>query len=80
MAAARSRRTQAAKAEYIQGSAARQLTAPERDVRREKKIRERSLSHTVTVRRNRERALQMDLPFVIGLTIAAICALYLCIS
>lgn len=45
-----------------------------------KKIRERSLSHTVTVRRNRERALQMDLPFVIGLTIAAICALYLCIS
>ena len=80
MAAARSRRTQAAKVEYIQGSAARQLTAPERDVRREKKIRERSLSHTVTVRRNRERALQMDLPFVVGLTIAAICALYLCIS
>ena len=70
--AARSRR-RVTEAEYVAGTAVRK-TEPER--RREN----RSLSHTVTVRRNREKALQMDLPYVIVLTVAAVCALYLCVS
>ena len=81
MAAAKSRRMPVQRTEYINGSAARKLAAPQQEeVRREKKRRQRSLNHTVTVRRNQEKALQMDLPYVMILTIAAICALYLCVS
>ena len=44
---------------YVNGTAARQLEMPERPhVRREQ-------SHAVTTRRNQEKALPMDLPFVI---------------
>ena len=58
---------------YVAGSAARQLQVQEREhVRRE--------SHAVTPGKRRERALPMELPFVIMLTIAAICTLYLCVS
>ena len=32
------------------------------------------------VRRNQEKALQMDLPFVIALTAASICTLYICVD
>ncbi len=32
------------------------------------------------VRRNQEKALQMDLPYVIALMIAAVCMLWLCVS
>lgn len=60
--------------EYVAGSAARQLQVPERQVvKREKR-------HTVTVGKNQEKALPMDLPYVIMLTIAAICTLYLCVN
>lgn len=70
--AAKSRRN-AAQASYVAGTAARKME-PER--RRET----RNVSHTVTVRRNREKALQVDMPYVIVLTIAAICTFYLCVS
>ena len=70
--AAKSRRRVTEEA-YVTGTAVRKLE-PER--RREP----HDLSHTVTVRRNREKALQMDLPYVLVLTAAAICALYLCVS
>lgn len=70
--AAKSRR-RAPQAEYVTGTAARRLEP-------ESPQRTRDLSHTVTVRRNRERALQMNLPYVIVLTAAAVCALYLCVS
>lgn len=33
-----------------------------------------------TVRRNQEKALQMDLPYVMMLTIAAFCVLYICVN
>lgn len=81
MAAARSRRMPDKRTEYVAGTAARKL-APQRqaDVRREREPRKRNRNHTVTVRRNQARALQMDLPYVIILTIAAICALYICVS
>lgn len=59
---------------YVNGTAARQLEMPERPhVKNEKR-------HTVTARRNQEKALPMDLPFVIMLTVAAICTLYLCVN
>lgn len=35
---------------------------------------------SAVVRRNQEKALQMDLPFVFMLTIAIICTLYLCVN
>ena len=66
--------------EYIQGNTVRKLQpdrVPERvpSGGRREKVR---VSHAV--RRNQEKALQMDLPFVIMLTIAAICTLYLCVN
>lgn len=85
--AAKSRR-RASQAEYVTGTAARRLETEriqrnqnsQRTQSSQKLQRTRDLSHTVTVRRNREKALQMDLPYVIVLTIAAVCALYLCVS
>lgn len=60
-------------AEYVVGNTARQLHVQEREYFQSK-------SHAVTPRRSQERALPMELPFVIMLTIAAICTLYLCVS
>lgn len=76
MAAVKSRRRSAVTTEYVSGTAARRLSPAERPAEQER----RNLAHTVTVRRNREKALQMNLPYVAALTIAAICALYLCVS
>ena len=62
-----------AKAEYVIGTAA---------VKREPQVRQvtHDRSHTVTVRRNREKALSMNPLFVIALTIAVVFTLYLCIG
>lgn len=60
-------------AAYIAGNTARQLNVPEREYFQEER-------HAVTPRKGQERALPMELPFVIMLTIAAICTLYLCVS
>lgn len=46
---------------------------PQRDVKRRRAM-------TRAVRRNQEKALNMDLPYVIMLTLAAICALSICVS
>lgn len=70
--AARSRRN-TAQTEYIAGNTARELNQGTRQVSRQE-------SHTVTVRKGHEKALPMDLPYVIILTVAAICTLYLCVS
>ena len=64
------KRTNAA---YVVGNTARQLHVQEREYFHEER-------HAVTPRRGQERALPMELPFVIMLTIAAICTLYLCVS
>lgn len=72
MATAKSRKNMP-QAEYVSGTAARQL-APERPLRRQEK------RHTVTVGRNQDKALPMDLPYVLMLTLAAICTLYLCVN
>lgn len=64
---------------YVDGNTVRKAD-PRREPRRhEPKIkRQPQVSHTV--RRNQEKALHMDLPYVIALTIAAICALYICVN
>ena len=59
------RKRSMAQAEYVSGTAARKLQAVERPAIRNER-------HTVTIRREQDKALPMDLPFVIMLTIAAI--------
>ena len=65
------------------GSAAPQLKPqeaprPQRPVR--KPAGSQSVRHNHRIRRNQERALYMDLPYVIMLTIASVFTLYLCIN
>ena len=79
MAAERRRRRPVQKAEYIMGYTARRLEFSEQPIDRERPKQQRRVKHhTVTVRRNREKALHMNLPYVCALTVAAVCALYLC--
>jgi cell division protein FtsB len=79
-------RQQDTRPQYVSGTAARQPKpqyVSESAARQSKpQIRQtpRSVEQVVIVRRNQEKALQMDLPYVILLTVAAVCALYLCIS
>ena len=73
MAEAKSRKS-LAHTGYVTGTAARSLEVPERQIVRNEK------RHTITVGRSQEKALPMDLPYVILLTIAAICTLYLCVN
>ena len=42
--------------------------------------RKRRLDRQHRIRRNQERAMYMDLPYVIMLTLASICTLYLCVN
>lgn len=79
--ATKSRRRTGVQAEYVTGTAARKLTGEAaKNLEPKRRQVSRNRSHTVTVRRNQEKALQMNLPYVLVLTAAAICALYLCIS
>ena len=70
-------------ASYIHGSAAPQ---PEQDWREEqlRRRRQQDIGKNVKkhhrIRRNQERAMYMDLPYVIILTLASICTLYLCVN
>lgn len=63
---------------YVDGNTVRKesYVQPQREVPSTK--RPPKVSHTV--RRNQEKALQMDLPYVIILTIAAVFTLYLCVN
>lgn len=67
---------------YVHGTAAYKTElqqVPDRRRQEEADPRQRrQVSHTV--RRNQEKALQMDLPYVVMLTIAAICTLCLCVN
>lgn len=72
---------------YVYGNTARAVQpAPSVTQQRQKKAAElerqaeqyRRMNHRV--RRNQEKALQMDLPYVLMLTIAAACALFICVS
>ena len=64
---------------YVYGTAARNMAAERERTRKQRVVQYRQdMSHTV--RRNQEKALQMDLPYVIMLTLAAVCALYICVG
>lgn len=68
---------------YMYGAAAPQLepqTAPRQERPARKPARQTSARTSSRVRRNQEKALQMDLPYVILLTIASLCTLYLCVN
>lgn len=64
---------------YVQGNTVRKLEPSRVPVKRTPDEERRpSVNHNV--RRNREKALHMDLPYVIMLTIAAVCSLCLCVN
>ena len=64
---------------YIAGSTVRAAKPMERQIPQQRDI-QRQLAMTRAVRRNQEKALYMDLPYVLMLTLAAICALSICVS
>lgn len=69
-----------ARSAYVYGNTApaykphRDQAAPAR-----RQVRQPAVHHH-TVRRNQEKALQMDLPYVLALTIAAACVLFICVN
>ena len=69
----------AGKNRYVYGTAARDLAAERERTRERRGVQYRqNMSHTV--RKNQEKALQMDLPYVIMLTLATFCTLYICVG
>ena len=69
--------------DYVQGSAAPKLrpqSAPKQETRQGKSSGSQSVRSNHRIRRNQERAMYMDLPYVIMLTIASVFTLYLCIN
>lgn len=68
---------------YIHGAAAPKLkpqAAPGPERTRRKPSERQSVRHEHRIRRNQERALYMDLPYVIILTIASVFTLCLCVN
>ena len=67
---------------YVYGAAAPKLEPERRPLEepRKKPVRHSSVRTNSRVRRNQEKALQMELPYVILLTIASLCTLYLCVN
>ena len=68
---------------YVHGTAAPKLEPAYEPERREGKRRPKnanSVRSNQRIRRNQEKALHMDLPYVILLTVASLCTLYLCVN
>ncbi len=67
---------------YVHGNTVRKLQPVEEPVRRpaEPPRREERPRTGRAVRRNQEKALQMDLPYLILLVAAACCTLYICVT
>ena len=80
--AARRRRRAPQATEYVEGNTVRKIErAPQYEGQERRKQKKRNSSHTVTVRRNQEKALRMSKSYVVFLTMAAmICTLYICVS
>lgn len=64
---------------YVSGSAVRSEEPIKKQSPKQRDI-SRQLAMARAVRRNQEKALYMDLPYVVMLTLAAICALSICVS
>ena len=79
--AARRRKRAPQTEEYVEGNTVRKVERVPRYEEQERGHQQkRNVSHTVTVRRNQEKALQMNLFSVLLLTVAVICTLYICVS
>ena len=79
--AARRRKRAPQTEEYVEGNTVRKVERVPRYEEQERGHQQkRNVSHTVTVRRNQEKALQMNLLSVLLLTVAVICTLYICVS
>jgi len=67
---------------YIEGNAVRRLDAVPQERRRERREDQQKSKPKVThaTRRNRERAMQMDLGYVVFLTIVSIATVFICMS
>ena len=75
--AARRRKRVPQTEEYVEGNTVRKVERVPRYEEQERGHQQkRNVSHTVTVRRNQEKALQMNLFSVLLLTVAVICTLY----
>ncbi len=79
MAEYRRNRRPVQSAEYVYGNTVRKPERIERPERPERQPR-RSARRSAIIRRNQERAVQMDFPFVLMLTAAAICMLCICVG
>lgn len=80
MAARRTRPQQQPSDRYVYGNTVRKLEPASKPQKRQPPDTRQQPKISHTVRRNQEKALYMDLPYVILLTIAAVCALYLCVN
>lgn len=67
---------------YIHGNTVRKLAPAEKPAARPEKERQHreQQRHDYTVRRNQEKALQLDLPYLLMLVAAACVTLYFCVS
>ena len=68
-----------ARQEYIEGNTVRKLE-PKRKPARPPKRKGGRTTTSYKVRRNQEKALQMDLPYLVVLMIASCCTLFICIN
>lgn len=64
---------------YVSGNTVR-VGELSREMQESQRDAARRMAVNRAVRRNQEKALHMDLPYVIMLTLAAICALSICVS
>ncbi len=64
---------------YVQGNTVRRLQPQHREIPQRMPERQRR-PQSYTIKRNQEKALQMDLPYLIALVIAACSALYICVN
>ncbi|HJC47874.1 MAG TPA: septum formation initiator family protein [Candidatus Lachnoclostridium pullistercoris] len=68
-------------AAYVDGNTVRRAEPEVRRERRERPRRQESTPYLKEqIRRNQERALSMDLPYVMMLSAAAVCALVICVG
>ncbi|MFR5732973.1 MAG: septum formation initiator family protein [Clostridium sp.] len=65
---------------YVYGTAARNHGSRGGNAQESRGVVQYRQDMSHTVRKNQEKALQMNLPYVIMLTLAAVCALYICIG
>lgn len=63
---------------YVHGNTVRKAVPASMPARTSEEVRRIAVNHRV--RRNREKALQMDLPYVLMLTVAVVCTLCICVK